>query len=59
LNRARCILWLVTGETKAAMLRRLVDGDATIPAGRVPRAQATVFADAAAASLLSGAAPAL
>jgi len=53
LNRARCILWLVTGGAKAAMLRRLVEGDATIPAGRVARAQATVIADAAAAVMLS------
>ncbi len=52
LNRARCILWLVTGEAKAAALRRLVDGDATIPAGRVARAQATIVADAAAATML-------
>jgi 6-phosphogluconolactonase len=52
LNRARHILWLVTGESKAPMLRRLVAGDATIPAGRVARAQARVIADAAAASML-------
>jgi 6-phosphogluconolactonase len=52
LNRARRILWLVTGGAKAAMLRRLVNGDATIPAGRVARAQATVIADAAAATSL-------
>jgi len=52
LNRARCILWLITGEAKAAMLRRLVEGDPTIPAGRVARAQATVVADAAAAAML-------
>ena len=57
LNRARCILWLVTGEAKAAMLRRLVEGDATIPAGRVARAQATVIADVAAAVMLSDADP--
>jgi 6-phosphogluconolactonase/glucosamine-6-phosphate isomerase/deaminase len=52
LNQARCILWLVTGEAKAAMLRRLVEGDASIPAGRVARAQATVVADIAAAAML-------
>jgi hypothetical protein len=34
------------------MLRRLVAGDVTIPAGRVARARATVVADAAAAALL-------
>ena len=55
LNRARHILWLVTGESKAAMLRRLVTGDPAIPAGRVARAQAHVVADAAAASLLPAA----
>ncbi len=55
LNRARRILWLITGAAKSEMLRRLVDGDATIPAGRVARAQATVIADAAAAMMLSDA----
>jgi 6-phosphogluconolactonase/glucosamine-6-phosphate isomerase/deaminase len=53
LNRARWILWLITGEAKATMLRRLVDGDTTIPAGRVARAQATIIADATAAAMLS------
>jgi 6-phosphogluconolactonase len=52
LNRARQILWLVTGESKAEMLRRLVTGDPAIPAGRVARAEAHVVADTAAASLL-------
>ncbi len=49
LNRARQILWLVTGAAKVDMLRRLLDGDPTIPAGRVSQAQATVLADRAAA----------
>jgi 6-phosphogluconolactonase len=52
LSRSRQVLWLVTGESKAGMLARLVTGDATIPAGRVARARARVVADAAAASLL-------
>ena len=52
LNRARTILWLVTGEAKAAMLGRLVAGDLTVPAGRIARAQATLIADAAAAAML-------
>jgi 6-phosphogluconolactonase len=52
LNRARQVLWLVTGESKAEMLRRLVTGDPAIPAGRVARAEAHVVADAAAAALL-------
>ena len=56
LNRARRILWLVTGESKADMLRRLRDGDPTIPAGRVRQEQATVLADRAAAAKLQPAA---
>jgi 6-phosphogluconolactonase len=52
LNRARQVLWLVTGESKAEMLRRLVTGDPAIPAGRVARAEAHVVADAAAGALL-------
>ena len=49
LDRARQVLWLVTGAAKAEMLTRLRDGDATIPAGRVRRDAATVYADRAAA----------
>jgi 6-phosphogluconolactonase len=49
INRARRILWLVTGADKAAAFARLRDGDATIPAGRVRRAHALVVADRAAA----------
>jgi 6-phosphogluconolactonase len=52
INRSRHILWLVTGESKAAMLVRLRDGDTTIPAGRARREGATVLADRAAAALL-------
>jgi 6-phosphogluconolactonase len=53
LNRARHILWLVTGDAKAGMLLRLRDGDRGIPAGRVRQDQATVLADRAAAARLS------
>ncbi|MFA5718667.1 MAG: 6-phosphogluconolactonase [Desulfobulbaceae bacterium] len=49
LNRARQIMWLVTGREKAEMLTRLCAGDLLIPAGRVNRQQALVFADRAAA----------
>ncbi len=49
LNRARQILWLVTGEDKATMLARLRDEDRTIPAGRVRADHAVVFADVDAA----------
>jgi len=48
LNRARRILWVVTGSEKVAMLRRLRDGDVSIPAGRVDRGQALLLADRAA-----------
>lgn len=49
LNRARAILWLVTGAEKAGMLVRLRDGDRTIPAGRIDAARAIVLCDQAAA----------
>jgi 6-phosphogluconolactonase len=49
LNRARRILWVVTGGEKLEMLRRLREGDASIPAGRVSSGQALVLADRAAA----------
>ena len=49
LNRARLILWLVTGSEKAGMLARLRDGDRSIPAGRIRHAQALVLADRSAA----------
>jgi 6-phosphogluconolactonase/glucosamine-6-phosphate isomerase/deaminase len=50
LNRARCILWLVTGPEKAEILQRLVSGDESIPAGRIRRNMAVVLADRSAAS---------
>jgi 6-phosphogluconolactonase len=49
LNRSRRILWLMTGIEKVAMLPRLLEGDVTIPAGRISRDQAVVLADRAAA----------
>jgi 6-phosphogluconolactonase len=52
LDRARRILWVVTGPDKAAMLARLVAGDAAIPGGRVRRDDACVLADAAAAGAI-------
>jgi 6-phosphogluconolactonase len=50
INRSRRILWVVTGGDKTAALRRLLDGDLTIPAGRVRRETALVIADRAAAA---------
>jgi 6-phosphogluconolactonase len=49
LNRSRCILWLITGGEKAGMLARLLDGDRSIPAGRVRQDAALILADGAAA----------
>lgn len=49
INRARRILWLVTGTDKVEMLMRLRDGDRSIPAGRIDRDNALVIADRAAA----------
>ncbi|MGA9851911.1 MAG: 6-phosphogluconolactonase [Gammaproteobacteria bacterium] len=50
ISRARCILWLVTGAEKLDMLTRLYNDDTTIPAGRIARERAVVFADHAAAA---------
>jgi 6-phosphogluconolactonase len=50
LDRARQILWLVTGVDKVEMLARLLDGDGAIPAGRVARDRAVALADRAAAA---------
>ena len=52
INRARRILWVVTGSEKGPALRRLLAGDASIPAGRVRRESALVIADQAAAQKL-------
>ena len=49
LNRARRILWLVTGDDKIDALARLRTGDESIPGGRVSADRALVVADAAAA----------
>jgi 6-phosphogluconolactonase/glucosamine-6-phosphate isomerase/deaminase len=51
LNRARRILWIVTGSDKAGMVNRLLDGDETIPAGRIRRDGAVLLADETAAGL--------
>ena len=48
IDRARCVLWLVTGPGKAAALERLRAGDRSIPAGRVLRSRADLLADTAA-----------
>jgi len=48
INRARHILWLITGRGKADMLSRLIQSDREVPAGRVSQAQAILIADIAA-----------
>lgn len=53
LNRARRVLWVVTGSEKVDPLRRLRDGDVSIPAGRVCSEQALLLADRAAAGHLT------
>jgi 6-phosphogluconolactonase len=45
INRARKILWLVTGSEKGDMLQRLLAGDMSIPAGRISQKNAMVLAD--------------
>jgi 6-phosphogluconolactonase len=52
INRSRRVLWVVTGGGKAPVLPRLLDGDPSIPAGRVRRENAMVIADRAAAAKL-------
>lgn len=49
LNRSRDILWVVTGTEKVPMLKRLLHGDPSIPAGRIRRDSAVILADRAAA----------
>jgi 6-phosphogluconolactonase len=52
INRARLILWLVTGGEKAAALAHLRAGDRSIPGARVRSDRALVLADRAAAGRL-------
>ncbi|MEZ5277537.1 MAG: 6-phosphogluconolactonase [Opitutaceae bacterium] len=49
LNRARCILWVVTGAEKVGMLPRIIGGDVTIPGGRIRQDKAVLLADRPAA----------
>jgi 6-phosphogluconolactonase len=50
IDRARRILWVVTGAEKAPVLPRLDAGDRSIPAGRVCADRAAILADADAAA---------
>jgi len=53
INRARRILWLVTGNEKVGALLRLHKSDPSIPAGRIRQDRAVIFADRAAAGKLA------
>jgi 6-phosphogluconolactonase len=50
INRARQILWVVTGTEKVKPLGQLLDADASIPGGRIRRDNALVLTDQAAAA---------
>src|SRR5215831_6487429 len=45
INRARRILWVITGQEKAPMLQRMLAGDQSIPGGRVARDNAVIITD--------------
>jgi 6-phosphogluconolactonase len=48
LARANQLLWLVSGDDKIEALAKLLDGDESIPAGRVEAAASLIMADRAA-----------
>jgi 6-phosphogluconolactonase len=48
IDRARRVLWVVTGEERSEMLQRLQAGDRAIPAGRVRQDRARLVMDLAA-----------
>jgi 6-phosphogluconolactonase/glucosamine-6-phosphate isomerase/deaminase len=52
LDRQPFVVWLVTGEDKAAVLPLLLAWDPSIPAGRVRAARQLVVVDRAAGSAL-------
>ena len=54
LDQARCVMWLVAGDSKVDALRRLKSHDQAIPGGRVSSDNAIVVADRAAAAGLGG-----
>ena len=53
LNRARRILWLVTGKEKVSALLRLRNADPSIPAGGICQDRAVIFADCSAVGELA------
>jgi 6-phosphogluconolactonase len=55
INRARRILWVVTGREKASVLNRFLRGDPSLPSSLVSRGRATLIADHEAASVIMSA----
>ena len=53
INRARAILWVVTGGEKAPMVPRLLASDPSVPAGPIAQQNATLLLDAPAAGKIS------
>jgi 6-phosphogluconolactonase len=51
INRARQVLWLVTGKDKAEVVGRLRNGDTSIPSGRIEKEHALMIADRLAADM--------
>jgi len=49
LAEAERLLWIVTGESKREPLAKLLEGDESIPAGRVEATESVILADRAAA----------
>ena len=52
INRARRILWVVTGQEKASALTKMCNGDPSVPAGHIAPDHALVIADRAAVAML-------
>jgi 6-phosphogluconolactonase len=52
-NRARFIVWLIAGASKAPAVARLLAGDASLPASRARRTDMTLLADTPAAADLT------
>ena len=45
INRARKIMWLISGKDKVEALKKLRAADPSIPGGRISQAQAILLAD--------------
>ena len=52
INRARQILWVVTGSEKVKALKQLENADLSIPGGQIRRNQSLILADQAAAGAI-------